>query len=203
MMSCLWFEKLLPWNVHPCHLLGTSCARAAKRSSYTEDLHSIDKDIQMVHSPISRTLYLQGVRRSWTVMSGLFLSGPETVKKCVAVWTWRDLGDISNKSLFQHSHLSHWLHQCVPHHNRNICPTEKSIMTRLSWHGLCLPVPLCSLAKHPDVLLRQHVGGVPEVQLEQVRPGVLSMTSSLFYWELSPGVLLRQVNVDPLLKPEQ
>jgi len=65
--------------------------------------------------------------------------------------------------------LSHWLHQCVPHHNRNICPT----------------VPLCSLAKHPDVLLRQHVGGVPEVQLEQVRP----------------GVLLRQVNVDPLLKP--
>ena len=29
------------------------------------------------------------------------------------------------------------------------------------------------------------------------------MTSSLFYWELSPGVLLRQVNVDPLLKPEQ
>ena len=55
MMSCLWFEKLLPWNVHPCHLLGTSCARAAKRSSHTEDLHSIDKDIQMVHSPIKKS----------------------------------------------------------------------------------------------------------------------------------------------------
>ena len=59
MMSCLWFEKLLPWNVHPCHLLGTSCARAAKRSSYTEDLHSIDKVIQMVHSPIKKLPGLQ------------------------------------------------------------------------------------------------------------------------------------------------
>ena len=100
MMSCLWFEKLLPWNVHPCHLLGTSCARAAKRSSHTEDLHSINKDMQMVHSQkVSCTLYLQGVRRSWTVMSGLFLSGPETVKKCVAVWTWRDLGEIFETNL--------------------------------------------------------------------------------------------------------
>ena len=56
---------------------------------------ALDKDIQMVHSQkVSYTLYLQGVRRSWTVMSGLFLSGPETVKKCVAVWTWRDSGEI-------------------------------------------------------------------------------------------------------------
>ena len=68
-----------------------------------------------------------------------------------------------------------------------------------------LPVPVRSLTKHSDVLLCQHVRGVAKIQLEQVGPGdrvVSTEVLILVMFSVSPGVLLGQINVDPLLKPE-
>ena len=154
MMSCLWFEKLLPWNVHSCHLLGTSCARAAKRSSYTDDLHSINKDIQMVHSPIKKSP-APFTCRGWGGRGQLCQGCSCPAQKPSRNVLQFEPGEIRvKKYLFQHSHLSHWLHQCVPHHNRNICPTEKSIMTRLSRHGF---VYLYPSVRWPSTLMSSSV----------------------------------------------
>ena len=68
-----------------------------------------------------------------------------------------------------------------------------------------LPVPVGSLTKHSDVLLCQHVRGVAKIQLEQVGPGDRVVNTKVLILEMflvSPGVLLGQINVDPLLKPE-
>ena len=69
------------------------------------------------------------------------------------------------------SHLSHWLHKGVPHHNRNVGTTEIKNQLCVKTSFLIPPVSIRSLAKHSDVLLGEHVGGVAKVQLEQVRPG--------------------------------
>ena len=68
-----------------------------------------------------------------------------------------------------------------------------------------LPVTVRSLTKHSDVLLCQHVRGVAKIQLEQVSPGDCVVNTEvliLVMFSVSPGVLLGQINVDPLLKPE-
>ena len=68
------------------------------------------------------------------------------------------------------------------------------------------PVPVSSLAKHSDVLLCQHVRGVAKVQLEQVGPDdrIDNIKVLIFVMiQVLPGVLLRQVNVDPFLKPKR
>ena len=47
--------------------------------------------------------------------------------------------------------------------------------------------------------------GVAKIQLEQVGPGDCVVNTEvliLVMFSVSPGVLLRQINVDPLLKPE-
>ena len=74
------------------------------------------------------------------------------------------------------------LHEGVPHHDGNVGPT----------------VALRPHTQLPEVLLRHVVRGLPEVQLEHVRPEYKGEDSSEA--SLSPGVSIWKVNVNSFFK---